>query len=173
MKFIFSTILIAFYIGLANSECSSDEWKVVPNLDFTRILGRWYTYKTYEEGHTDCIWHQVDKHPTKNDTTVWSINILFRNGTNINGISTAAEVTLSDPSTAEGKLNIALENGGFAEKHVIFIDYNEIAFTRSCVNSVEFFGIYLRNLYPSEATVEKSNQIIEEYGLDTSRISTA
>lgn len=173
MKYFISIILIAFFIGLADSECSSDEWKVVSNLDPIRILGRWYMYKTYANGHTDCIWYDLNTHPTKEDTVLSSINILIKNGTRNSKITTTAEISLLDPLKPEEKVNVAMENGAVVVKYTAAMVYDEFSISRSCIDGVEFIAIYVRNLYPSDATVEKMNIFLEEHGINQCELVTA
>lgn len=174
MKFILSIILlVTIYVSLSEAACSADNWKAASNVDITKMYGRWYTYKTYDVGHSDCVWHDLYSHPTKPDTATWSINIIYKNGTNINGVSTAADLSLLDPSITEGKLNVAMENGAIATKYVIAIEYDEFSFTRSCIDGVENFVVYLRNLYPSNRTVAKINKLIEENGIDSTKVITS
>lgn len=174
MKFILSIVLLAiFYVSLSEAVCSAENWKAASNVDITRLFGRWYTYKTYDVGHSDCVWHDLFSHPTKPDTAAWSINIIYKNGTTLDGVSTAADLSLLDPSIADGKLNIEMENGAIAVKYIIAVDYDEYSFTRSCVNGVENFVVYLRNMFPTSATVAKINNLMEENGIDQTLVTTS
>lgn len=174
MKFFISIFLISIYISLSESACSTAKWKPVDFLDNTRILGRWYATKRLangQHGKTFCLWHDLYNHPTKSDTVVETSNRMFRNGKS--KVHTQGDLTYVDPVKKDGVIYVAMDKGPVVTKYIVVIDYDEYAFLRSCHQGVEYFWLYVRNLYPSNETMAKIEKILDEQELDKTKVITS
>lgn len=169
MKFLFSLIFIAiFYISLSESACSSENWKAVPFLDTSKILGRWFAFKVNGTGQERCLWHELYKNP-KSDVIAVRSNQLFkdRKSSHVQG-----DLTYTNPTKQNGEISIAMQNGHVVQKFFVAIDYDEYAVVRACHGGVENFWVYLRNLNPTNETMERVNKIVDEQKPDQSKLVT-